>query len=407
MIRTTTMIALLLLAGCAARAPRLADVAAPTQRPPVILISVDGLRADYLTRGVTPNISALAASGVRATAMRPSFPSLTFPNHYTLVTGMRPDNHGIVNNTMEDPRIPGVRFSLSNRAAVEDPRWWNEAEPIWVTAEKAGLKTATMFWPGSEAAIHGVRPTQWLPFDGKLPNSDRVAQILAWVDQPARPAFMTLYLDTVDHDGHEFGPDAPETVKALAEVDAQIGALVAGLKARSVAANIVLVSDHGMASVAPERVVRLDLTVPAGSFRTVSTGAVAGLEPMPGQGAVLASALKRPHPHMTCWPRGAIPARLHYGHNPRVPSFVCLAQPGWMILDRGPSEDKALGGMHGYDPAAPEMAASFVAAGPAFRPGTVVAPFDNVDVYPVLTRLLGITPLPSDGKDRLAQAILR
>ncbi|MBC7504491.1 MAG: alkaline phosphatase family protein, partial [Sandarakinorhabdus sp.] len=260
------------LAGCVT-APR--QAAAPPA--PLILISVDGLRPDYLARGVTPNINALAASGVRARFMRPSFPSLTFPNHYTLVTGMRPDDHGIVNNNMEDPNIPETKFALSNRDAVSDRRWWDQAEPVWVTAEKAGVRTATMFWPGSEAPIHGVRPEQWMPFDGKLPNSDRIAQILTWVDEPKRPSFMTLYFDSVDHDGHEFGPDAPQTTAAMAEVDARIGDLVAGLKARGVTANIVLVSDHGMANVSPDRVIRLDLTLPDDSFRTISVGAVAGL----------------------------------------------------------------------------------------------------------------------------------
>ncbi len=390
------------LAGCVT-APR--QAAAPPA--PLILISVDGLRPDYLARGVTPNINALAASGVRARFMRPSFPSLTFPNHYTLVTGMRPDEHGIVNNNMEDPNIPETKFALSNRDAVSDRRWWDQAEPVWVTAEKAGVRTATMFWPGSEAPIHGVRPEQWMPFDGKLPNSDRIAQILTWVDEPKRPSFMTLYFDSVDHDGHEFGPDAPQTTAAMAEVDARIGDLVAGLKARGVTANIVLVSDHGMANVSPDRVIRLDLTLPDDSFRTISVGAVAGLEPLPGQETVLAKALLQPRPHMDCWRKGAIPARLHYGRNPRVPSFFCLAESGWMIFTSPPRPDTRLGGMHGYDPAAPDMAATFIAAGPAFRPGTVVAPFDNVDVYPLLMRLIGVRALPSDGSQRLAGTVLR
>jgi predicted AlkP superfamily pyrophosphatase or phosphodiesterase len=396
-----------LLAGCASQTPQRVAEVPRAERPPVILISVDGLRPDYLKRGVTPNINALAAAGARAEVMLPSFPSLTFPNHYTLVTGKRPDHHGIVNNNMEDARIPGTKFALSNRAAVEDRRWWDEAEPVWVTAEKAGVKTATMFWPGSEAPIHGVRPTQWMTFDGKLPNPARVAQLLSWLDQPQRPGFLTLYFDTVDHDGHEFGPDAPETTRAMAEVDSRIGDLVAGLKARGVVANIVLVSDHGMTAVAPERVIRLDLLLPAGSFRTITAGAVAGLEPMPGQEAVLAKALLAPHDHLQCWPKAKIPAHLRYGSNPRVPSFVCLAEPGWMTLPGPPKSDMRLGGMHGYDPAAPDMAATFVAAGPAFKPGQVVPVADNVDVYPLLMRLLGLKPQRSDGGDGLAGRVLR
>ena len=399
------LFACLLLAACTG-SPRLAT-APPAVRAPVILISVDGLRPDYLARGVTPNIAALAANGVRAKVMRPSFPSLTFPNHYTLVTGLRPDRHGVVNNNIEDPRIPGQRFALSNREAVGDRRWWDEAEPVWVTAEKAGIATATMFWPGSEAPIHGVRPRQWLPFDGAMPNPARVAQVLAWIDQSQRPAFMTLYFDTVDHDGHEFGPDAPETTRAMAEVDGRIGNLVAGLKARGVAANIVLVSDHGMVGVASERVIRLDRLLSTGSYRTVATGAVAGIEPLPGQDTPVAAALLQRHDHLECWRKSRIPARLHYGRNARVPAFVCLAEPGWMILAGPPRPDSRLGGMHGYDPAEPTMAATFVAAGPAFREGAVVPDFDNVDVYPLLMRLIGLKPLASDGSDRLVRRALR
>lgn len=406
-VRTLLMMLAILLSGCAGRAPELARPGDKAARPPVILISVDGLRPDYLKRGVTPHINALAAAGVTTPAMRPSFPSLTFPNHYTLVTGKRPDNHGIVNNTMVDPAIAGVTFTLSNRAAVMDRRWWDGAEPVWVTAEKAGVRTATMFWPGSEADIQGVRPHQWLPFDGTMPNPARVAQILAWIDQPQRPGLLTLYFDTVDHDGHEYGPGAAETTRAVAEIDARIGDLLAGLKARGVVANIVLVSDHGMAEVAADRTIRLDQILPANSFRMVTGGAVAGLEPAEGQDAVLAEALLRAHPHMQCWRRQNIPASLHYGRNPRVPAFVCLAEPGWMIWGMPPKTAVRLGGMHGYDPAAPDMAATFVAAGPAFKTGMIVPPFDNVDVYPLLMRLIGLKPLPSDGASKTLENTLR
>jgi ectonucleotide pyrophosphatase/phosphodiesterase family member 5 len=385
---------LVFLAACTPQA-RLAQT--PTaERPPVILISVDGLRADYLARGLAPHITALAAGGASA-AMRPSFPSLTFPNHYTLVTGLRPDRHGIVNNNMEDPALG--KFALSNRDAVSDRRWWDAAEPVWVTAERAGIKTATMFWPGSEAPIRGVRPTNWLTFDGKLLNADRVKQVLAWLDAPARPGLVTLYFDSVDHDGHEFGPEAAQTNAALAEVDARIGDLVAGLKARGIVANIVLVADHGMAAVARERTVLLADILPAGSYRLIAGGAVAAIVPAPGQEALVAGRLLRRHHHMTCHRKADLPRRLHYGANPRVPPLLCLAAPGWMVFAEAARPDASpLAGMHGYDPALPDMAAAFVANGPAFRAGARLRTFDNVDVYPLLMRLIGLEPLPSDGR---------
>ena len=410
MIRFILPLFALALFGCHAP-PDVVTVPPPAAAPspaPVILISVDGLRADYLRRGITPTINALAARGVTTTAMRPSFPSLTFPNHYTLVTGLRPDRHGLVNNNMDDPVLG--RFSMSIRSAVEDGRWWQDGEPIWVTAEKAGIATATMFWPGSEAAINGVRPGRWLTFDGKLPNRDRVAQILTWLDATPRPRFLTLYFDTVDHDGHDFGPNSPEVNKAVAEVDARIADLLAGLQARGIDANIVLVADHGMAQVSSDRRILLDRLVDPGLLRFVAGGAVAAVNPLPGREAPVRAALLRPHPHMSCHDKADVPAALHYGRHPRVPAIICIAESGWMIWLSAPTPEQAarpLAGMHGYDPAHPDMAASFVAAGPAFRPGVVVPPFDNVDVHPLLLRLLGLPAMATDGNAAVLAPALR
>ncbi|PZN94554.1 MAG: alkaline phosphatase family protein [Alphaproteobacteria bacterium] len=404
-MRHPILLLLLMLAACAG--PRVATAPGASSRPPVILVSIDGLRPDYLARGVTPNLNALAAAGARATAMRPSFPSLTFPNHYTIVTGMRPDHHGVVGNNMEDAAIPGVRFGMGNRDAVGDRRWWDGAEPVWVTAERAGIKTATMFWPGSEAPVQGVRPTRWLPFDGEMPGDRRVDTLLGWFDGADRPGLATLYFDTVDHDGHGFGPDAPQTTAAVAAVDVQIGRLVAGLQARGIVANIVVVSDHGMAAVAADHIIRIDAIAPAGSFRMVGGGAVAGIEAEPGQEVALAAALLQPLSHAQCWRKGQVPARFAYGRNARVPAFVCLAEVGWYMLAGPPRTGMTMGGAHGYDPAAPEMAATFVGAGPAFRAGTVLPPFDNVDVYPLLLRLLGLPPRASDGTVAPLQKALR
>ena len=184
--RFAAFLAIAVLSGCATAPRPVAEgpsaQASAAKAPLTILISIDGFRADYLDRGDTPTMKALADDGVRA-AMRPSFPSLTFPNHYTLVTGKRPDHNGIVGNTMEDPQIPGVTFTLSNRDAVTDSRWWEMAKPIWVSAEQQGVRTGTMFWPGSEAQIDGVRPTKWAVFDQKKPSNDRVDTLLSWIDE--------------------------------------------------------------------------------------------------------------------------------------------------------------------------------------------------------------------------------
>jgi predicted AlkP superfamily pyrophosphatase or phosphodiesterase len=337
--------------------------------------------------------------------MRPAFPSLTSPNHYTLVTGLVPDHHGIVNNTMEDPAIPGQRFSLSNREAIGDERWWDEATPIWISADRAGLRTATMFWPGSEAPIHGMHPDYWKPFDVTVTPTQRVDQILAWLDLPAskRPSFLTLYFDTVDHQAHGHGPDSPEVDAALSDVDAAMARLIAGLRQRHIESriNIIIVSDHGMANTPLQQVIKLDDVVNPDSIDIVTLGVLAGLRARPGHESEIAADLVRPQPHMQCWPKDAIPKRLDYGSNPRVPSWVCLADVGWEITtSQSQSHRSGTGshlGDHGYDNAAPEMRALFVAHGPAFVAGTVLKEFPNVDVYPLLAHLLGIQPRPNDG----------
>lgn len=384
-----------------------AGAAVAADRPVTILIGIDGFRADYLDRGVTPVLSGLAAAGARA-AMRPSFPSKTYPNHYALVTGLRPDRNGVVENTFEDPAIPGVTFRMSNRDAVGERRWWDQAEPIWVTAERAGLATAPVFWPGSEAPIRGVRPRHFLPFDMATPNETRVDRVLALLDMPPgdRPRFLTLYFDTVDTAGHDFGPDAPETKAAVTAVDLQVGRLVAALKARGLSANLVIVADHGMATMSPDRRLFLDDVLPKEAYRSLAGGAFMTIYPTPGREREVASALLRPHGHFECWAKAEIPARYHYGRNARVAPFFCLPETGWTLTTRAYQPKKPEWGNHGFDPYSPEMAAVFVAHGPAFRAGVTLSDFDNVSVYPLLAHLLGVTPAASDGDLRdLAHAL--
>jgi predicted AlkP superfamily pyrophosphatase or phosphodiesterase len=400
----TALLSILLLpAACTPPSLLRTEASELRKRPdPLLLISIDGFRPDYLERGLTPTLVQLAREGVRAESMQPAFPSLTFPNHYTLVTGLTPDHHGIVSNTMVDPEIPG-RFSLSNHIAADDQRWWNEATPIWISADRAGLRTATMFWPGSEAPIHGMHPDYWKPFDASVTPTQRVDQILAWLDLPphARPRFLTLYFDGVDHQAHERGPDSTEVNAALATVDEALARLLAGLNRRGLEhhINLVIVSDHGMAATPPQQLVKLDDLINGDAIDVLTLGALAGLHARPGHEHEVAAALLKPHSHMQCWAKNAVPPRLLYGHNPRVPAIVCLANVGWQITTRDAQarwKDTHLG-EHGYDNAAPEMRALFVANGPAFVCGAVLKPFPNVDVYPMLAHLLHIQPLPNDG----------
>jgi len=392
---------LVLLAACATAPP------ARLERPLTVLVSIDGFRPDYLDRGVTPVLSSLAAEGARG-VMRPSFPSKTFPNHYTLVTGLRPDRNGIVENNMEDPAIPGVTFRMSNAEAVRDARWWNQGEPIWVAAERAGIVSATMFWPGSEAPIRGVRPRLWRPFDQAVPPDARVDQVLTWLDLPPaeRPRLVTLYFDDVDTAGHEFGPESPEVNAAAARVDAALGRLEAGLKARGLPANLVVVADHGMARMTDERQVFMDDVLPKTAYRSLTGGAFMTIYPAKGHEAEVQRALLAPHARFECWKKADIPARFHYGKNPRVAPYFCLPQTGWRLTTRDYRPSKPERGAHGFDPASPEMAAVFVANGPAIRRGVVLPAFDNVSVYPLLARLVGVRPAPNDGDLRDVEAAL-
>jgi predicted AlkP superfamily pyrophosphatase or phosphodiesterase len=401
MIRMLRVLGVCLLLAACAHAPSTA------KRPLTVLVSIDGFAPGYLDLGVTPTLSRLAREGALA-SMRPSFPSKTFPNHYTLVTGLRPDRHGIVDNNMLDPEIPGVTFRLADKAVANDPRWWSEGEPIWVTAEKAGLRTATMFWPGSEVAIRGVRPTHWRPYDQTLSAQARVDQALAWLEETPDTRFLTLYFDEVDTEGHHHGPRSPEVEAALATTDAAVGKLVAGLAARGIAANLVVVSDHGMAATPPGQRIFLDDLMPLDAGRTLTLGAFVTLYPAEGRTQDVERALLRPHPHLSCWRKAEIPARYHFGRHRRVAPIFCLSTTGWTVTTRDAvaRQRQPELGAHGFDPFAPEMAAVFIGHGPAFRARARPETFDNVDVYPLLARLVGVRPEANDGDlDQLGAAL--
>jgi len=393
------VVACALLAGCAASqatlAPAATETARETREPVTILISIDGFRPDYLERGITPNLSALAASGIYAD-MRPSFPTKTFPNHWTLVTGKTPDNHGIVGNSMEDTARPDEKFTMANK----DPFWWNTAEPIWTTAEKQGVRTATMFWPGSEVELDDTRPSDWWPFSQDLSNDRRVNAVIDWLRRPAamRPKLVTLYFDTVDTAGHFYGPAPSKKLHAaIRAIDQNIGSLTDQLNALGQPVNLVITSDHGMAETSPDRVIYLDEILPRDQYRLVVSGNYAGIEPLADDMTAIKTAFLKPHENMECWERGNIPTRLQYGKNPRVPSIICLPTTGWVVYQDKPEWMTGIGGGHGYDHLHPDMVAFFLASGPDIVGNGKIATFDNVDIYSLVAHLTGVKPNPSDG----------
>ncbi len=376
-------------------------------KPVTILISIDGFRPDYLDRNLTPRLSAMRKYGVFA-HMRPSFPTKTFPNHYTLVTGLRPDHHGISGNSMIDPARPGQMFTLGDARQSLDPFWWNEAEPIWVTAEKQGIRTATAFWPGSEVLIKEQRPQDWLRFDQNVSNVQRVNHVLDWLRRPAdiRPGLVTLYFDTVDTQGHRYGHESAEVNAAIADVDTRIGDLADRINAMGITVNYVIVADHGMAPQAETRVIQLETIIDKASYIAVETGPYAAIEPVTGTDNRVYDALLKPHEHMQCMKKEDVPERLHWGTNPRVAAIICLAEPGWVVLSGAPQYPVA-GGNHGWDNQIADMDALFLAFGPGIARGKTLPTFDNVDVYSLVASLAGVKPLANDGNAETLAPIIR
>ena len=392
------------------------DGAPAVAKPIVILVSIDGWRADYFARFNPKNLRRLAASGVRAEGLIPQFPSKTFPNHYTLVTGLRLPHHGIVSNNMVDPELPG-RFSMANREVTKDPRWW-AGEPFWNTVERQGGVAAAMFWPGSETAINGRQPTFWMPFDDTLPHEARIARLLEWLALPEgrQPSFLTLYFSDVDTTGHRYGPDSAEVRAAAAAVDASIGRLIAGVASAGLASrvNFVVVSDHGMARVTKDRVIVLDDFIDPQTVDVLDWSPVLALAPRDGDVERLYRALKGRHPAFDVYRSSEIPAE--YGPlagHPPVPPVVGIAKEGYAIASRREFEHwnepgtPLTNGNHGYDPRRPSMWGLFVASGPGVASRGVVKPFENIHVYDFLCGLLRVQPAPNDGDPAVTRSFLR
>ena len=362
-------------------------------KPMVILIGIDGFRSDYLARGHAPNLQRLAAGGARVEELTPVFPSVTFPNHVSIVTGRYPGHHGILNNAMVDPTITHQVFRLRDRAAVTNPAWWSEAEPIWVTASRQGRASSTLFWPGSEVLINGIQPRDWLPYQHDLSSRERAERLLTWLTdiRPERPQadFATLYFSDVDSEGHAHGPDSMQVNRGIERVDAAIGLLIKGLRDAGLWENttLVIVSDHGMSHVPLGQTIdgasllqnlpnaRWEWTGPAPALRLGGES----------QEAVLI-ALSR-EPNLQCWPKALAPKRLGPLEHRRVPDVVCLARLGWSLSDRRLSFP--IPGQHGFDPDHPEMQGFLIAHGPAIKSVTM-GRVPNREVYLLLCRLRGI-----------------
>ncbi|XP_068244378.1 ectonucleotide pyrophosphatase/phosphodiesterase family member 3-like [Palaemon carinicauda] len=368
---------------------------------PLILVSIDGFRADFLQRNLTPSIQNVANRGVHAQYMMASYPTVTFPNHYTIVTGLLPESHGIVANSFYDPEFR-ERFSLSGNASSEG-KWWG-GEPIWNTATKQGKKSATYFWPGSGADVNGKRPTFWKEFNSSTPFEERVLQVLEWVSlkKESRPSFVSLYLEEPDHASHESGPDSEETNKQLKYVDEIVNMLMTGLKQRNLTncVNVILLSDHGATEAGTERVIDLKEYIPnlleeAYYQRSV----VSRIGPKnKSEGVELDMIRKlvctRDDNVMRVYQKEGLPKRMHFSKSRRIEDIVIEMDLGYTTQF---NSSWALEGQHGYDNYYSAMNSLFIAYGPDFKQDTKIKPFQNTELYNLMCEMIGIEPAENNG----------
>uniref|UniRef100_A0A671NH25 SMB domain-containing protein n=1 Tax=Sinocyclocheilus anshuiensis TaxID=1608454 RepID=A0A671NH25_9TELE len=375
-------------------------------KPPLLLVSLDGFRAGYMKAysSLLPVISKLRKCGTSTPYMRPAYPTKTFPNHYTIVTGLYPESHGIVDNKMYDV-TRNASFSL--KADEKFNPTWYQGEPVWLTAMRNKLKTATFFWPGSDVKVNGQYPDFWVK---NIPFEKRVAKMFEWLNLPKgeRPDFYTLYFEEPDGAGHRYGPMSSQVIEALLNVDRLIGLLMEGLKQRQLhkCVNLVLVSDHGMEEASCKKAVYVSDYLDNIDDITVIQGPAARVRPkrLPDEffsfdyeGLVKNLSCREPDQPMRPYLKEHLPKRLHFANNIRIESAHLYMQPGWQAALK-PSEIKyCRGGFHGSDNVFKNMQAIFIGYGPGINSKTTVPPFENIEVYNLLCDLLGIPPAPNNG----------
>lgn len=375
-------------------------------RHTTLIISLDGFRWDYPQMYHTPFFDRLGQEGVQA-VMQPSFPSKTFPNHYTLATGLVPDHHGLIDNKFYDKKS-GLIYSIGDSKTKSDPRFYG-GEPIWITAQRQGVKAGVVYWPGSDVAIKGTYPTYYKNYEKKplLTFSERIAEIERLVKLPEneRPALIMAYFEEPDHSGHHYGPTSPETRKAVETMDVLLGQLYNDLRALPDGKdiNFIVTSDHGMTTTKPERIIHLSDYLKKEWTVRIMPSLPTLIYPAKGCTDKILNALKNV-PHLRVWKKTEVPAYLHYGSNANIADIVALPDPGWVISDY----NTVIPGNHGYDPQVSDMHVMFRAAGPDFKQGyTMPHPFRNVNVYSLLAHLLGVTPAPNDGNLSDVQELLK
>ena len=366
-------------------------------QPYVILISLDGFRWDYVNTYKPPALSAFIKDGVQAESLIPVFPSKTFPNHYSIATGMYPDKHGIIVNSFYNYNKEEI-YSIGNREQVTDGSFYG-GSPLWVEAEQAGITSASFFFVGSEAEIKGVRPTYYYDYDGGVENSTRVNQALKWLDLPAseRPHLITMYFSDMDDNGHKFGPNnEAEIKKSLFNLDAHLGDLFNGIEATGLAVNIIVVSDHGMADLSVSNLIPLEDVTNDDLFLTVDNGSILNIHPIYNTDVeTVYELLKSKENHFKVYKTEDTPGFEYTPTNKDWGPIQVLADYNYYFASESRIESKKASGqlssgVHGYDPVHKEMHGIFYANGPAFKTGDSISSFRNIHVYPLILELLDL-----------------
>ena len=382
----------------------------------VLLISFDGFRADYLDWYDTPNFDRLAIQGVKADGLKPVFVSKTFPNHYTIATGMYIENHGLIGNDFYDEKLDEF-YTLSDRSKVEDARFYG-GEPIWLTAEKQGMKTASYFWAGTEAPIGGVQSSIWKKYDHQFPFDARVDSVTKWFSLPEekRPHLISLYFHEPDDAGHRYGPRSAETEAMVESMDTIMGNIMNAMESLEISQNlnIIVVADHGMAAISPERAIDLTDYVNLKDIIQESSGPYAFLYSKTKSKLNRIVKKLKMIPHLNVYKKEEIPERYHFKNHYRIKDVLLVADEGWYILGKKYyGADKLSlkflqGGTHGYDNELRSMHALFVADGPAFKDGYSRPTVENIHIYPLIAEILGLIPYDKiDGKLELIKDILK
>jgi len=382
------------------------------QKPYVILISADGFRWDYAQKYHAEHLLALAKSGVQAESMLPSYPSVTFPNHYSIVTGLYPSHEGLVNNSFYDADTKSF-FSYKGKTGT-DAIWYKGGTPIWVLAEQQKMLSASFYWVGSEAEVQGVRPTYYYKYNEKIEMHNRIQTVVNWLDMPAdkRPHIITFYFPQVDHEGHKHGPDSREVADAVHLIDSSVYELTKAVKTTGLNVNYVFVSDHGMTKADTEHPIETPAGIDTSKFIVSGDGLLVELyakDPKYIQ-TTYDELLKNKTADYAVYLKTNVPEKLHYGakddwHN-RIGDILLI--PNWpKVFDL--YHRKMDPGWHGYDPTVvKDMHATFYAWGPAFKSDLIIPAFNNVDVFPMINQLLGLTYTNKvDGTKKLANEILK